>query len=242
MTKKLFVIGDIHGECDLLNKQLQHVDFSQHQLVLLGDLIDRGPKVKKTIETVMALVKEQGAICLKGNHEDILLRWLADPEEKMDWYMRNGGQATLEDLLGESIFYGSSPTQLAKLIKERYANVVDFLKQLPLFYETQDVICVHAGVNLALEDWHKTSERDFLWIRDDFHQAANTTTKSIIFGHTPVQTLYQNDNTIDLWVSDNKIGLDGGAVYERALLSVVMAKGKIEQSYAYKHPNCPEKV
>lgn len=239
MSKKLFVIGDVHGECDLLNKQLQHVDFTEHQLVLLGDLIDRGPKIQQTIETVMSLVKDKGAICLKGNHEDILLRWLNDPEEKMDWYKRNGGQATLEDLLGKEVVHNCSPIQLAQRLREQYANVIAFFEQLPLFYETSDVICVHAGVNLALDDWRDTSERDFLWIRDDFHQAKNTTTKTIVFGHTPVQTLYANEQTIDLWLSDNKIGLDGGAVYERALLSVVMADGKIEKSYSYKHPNCP---
>lgn len=240
MTKKLFVIGDIHGEYDLLEKQLQHVDDTQYQLVLLGDLIDRGPKVKQTIETVMVLVKEKGAVCLKGNHEDIFLRWLNDPEEKMDWYRRNGGQATLEDLLGKDVFRENSPVQLAQKIREQYPHIIAFFEQLPLFYETSDVICVHAGVDLELDDWRQTSERDFLWIRDEFHQAKNTTTKTIIFGHTPVQTLYQDEYTIDMWLSDNKIGLDGGAVYERALLSVVMADGKIEQSYQYKHPNCPE--
>lgn len=240
MDKQLFVIGDVHGEYDLLEKQLQHVDFARHQLVLLGDLIDRGPKIKQTIEAVMALVKEKGAICLKGNHEDIFLRWLNDPEDKMDWYMRNGGQATLEDLLGKETFRECSPRQLAQKIREQYPHIIAFFEQLPLFYETLDVICVHAGVNLELDDWHHTSERDLLWIRDEFHQAKNTTTKTIIFGHTPVQMLYRNERAIDLWLSDNKIGLDGGAVYERALLSVVMANGKIEQSYQYKHPDCPE--
>lgn len=240
MSKKLFVIGDIHGECDLLDKQLQHVDFTEHQLVLLGDLIDRGPKIKQTIETVMALVKDKGAVCLKGNHEDILLRWLNDPEEKMDWYKRNGGQATLIDLLGYEVVQNCSPKQLAQHVREQYAHVIAFFEHLPLFYETQEVICVHAGVNLALDDWHNTSERDFLWIRDEFHKAKNTTSKMIIFGHTPVQSLYGDERTIDLWLSDDKIGLDGGAVYERALLSVVMVDGEIEQSYSYKHPNCLE--
>lgn len=240
MTKKLFVVGDVHGEYDLLKKQIQHVDETQHQLVLLGDLIDRGPKIKQTIETVMTLVKEKGAVCLKGNHEDIFLHWLRDPEEKMDWYLRNGGQATLEDLLGKEVFGKCSPVQLAQKIREQYADIVTFFEQLPLFYETADVICVHAGVNLALDDWHQTSERDFLWIRDDFHQAKNTTNKTIIFGHTPVQVLHEDGNRLDLWVSDNKIGLDGGAVYEHALLSVIMVGNNIEQSYGYKHPNYSE--
>ncbi|MBS4761874.1 metallophosphoesterase [Carnobacteriaceae bacterium zg-ZUI252] len=236
MDKKLFIISDVHAEHDLLLKLLKLVDEDEHQIVFLGDLIDRGPSAKATIYTVKQLVEEKNAICLTGNHEDIFLQWLDAPEEKMDWYLRNGGQATIESLLYVGVFDEESPVEMAAMIKSRYPDIVSFFQQLPLYYETEHVICVHAGINLLLEDWHETSRRDFIWIREAFHHAQNTTNKHIVFGHTPVQGLHGNLFNTGIWYHQHKIGIDGGAVYQGALHGLVMDKDSIEADYQIFNP------
>ncbi|MBF0779501.1 MULTISPECIES: metallophosphoesterase family protein [unclassified Granulicatella] len=236
MKSKLFIVGDVHGEYDLLKKLLTLWNKEEEQLVFLGDLADRGPKSKQCFLLVKQLVENEQAICLSGNHEDILLKWLAEPQDNFDWYLRNGGQATLESLLYPGVMEEESPLDMAKLIQGRFAELIEFIEELPLYYETEYCICVHAGVNLALENWKDTSRRDFIWIRDPFHQAKNTLDKYIVFGHTPVQSLHSKLTDTHLWYSDKKIGIDGGAVYHGALHGVVLSENGIEADYQVMHP------
>lgn len=236
MQQKLFVIGDIHGEYDLLEKLLTCVDFETQQVVFVGDLIDRGPKIKQTIETVMQLVATKQAVCLKGNHEDIFLQWLKDPTEKIDWYLRNGGKSTIEQLLYEGVFDEKEPSEMVEMLQQQYGDIIRFFENLPLYYETDTVICVHAGVDLSLDDWHDTSVRDFLWIREPFHLAQNQTGKMIVFGHTPVQSLRGHVHDTSLWYHQQKVAIDGGAVYHGSLHGIVIESGKIIADYQYFHP------
>ena len=222
MSDYLFVIGDIHGELDLFNELLKDYEPSMHQLVLIGDLLDRGLEAKKCLLLGKELVETTGAIYLKGNHEDLLLRFLDDPEERYKNYLLNGGGETIESLLHPGAVAEYSATEIAMMIRSRYKELVAFLKELPLYYEWQHYVCVHAGVNLELSDWKQTSERDFLWIRKEFHEGNNQTGKQIIFGHTPTMYLYEDNNATKLWHSDNKIGIDGGGVYGGSVHGVII--------------------
>ena len=53
MKKKYFIIGDIHGEADMMEEMLQNWDEETQQLVFMGDLIDRGPDNKRSVLTGM---------------------------------------------------------------------------------------------------------------------------------------------------------------------------------------------
>lgn len=70
MKPYIYAIGDVHGEYDLFQKLVAHYDPSIHQLVLLGDLNDRGPRTKECFLLGMKLVKETNAVYLRGNHEE----------------------------------------------------------------------------------------------------------------------------------------------------------------------------
>ena len=59
----------------------------------------------------------------------------------------------------------------------------------------------------------------------------NETGKTFVFGHTPTMKL-RTDGQPDLWVSeDNKIGIDGGAVYGGQLNGVKLSQAGIETTY-----------
>lgn len=89
-----FVVGDIHGWLEPLNAELEAVCFDQSvdRLFSVGDLIDRGPDSLKCLK----LVEEPWFFAVRGNHEQILFNWLADPESinTADW-MKYGGKAWL---------------------------------------------------------------------------------------------------------------------------------------------------
>jgi hypothetical protein len=66
--KKVAIIGDVHGCYDELDELLGAIDWSpqSHILILTGDLIDRGPKVK---ETLMFAMDTPSVYSLMSNHE-----------------------------------------------------------------------------------------------------------------------------------------------------------------------------
>lgn len=235
MKPYLFVIGDVHGQLRLLEKLLKDYDPKYHQLVFIGDLIDRGPESVACMRLAKELVESTQAIYLKGNHEDYLLRFLNDPETIFDRYLVNGGQATIEGLLHKGATLEYSSTEMALMIRSKEKELIRFLKNLPYYYEWHKYLCVHAGVNLALTHWQETSRHDYLWIREAFHHSPNQTGKTIIFGHTITQVLADDNQSLELWQSDQKIGIDSGATYGGALHGVIFDATKLIQDISYKN-------
>lgn len=235
MKPYIYAIGDVHGEYDLFQKLVAHYDPSIHQLVLLGDLNDRGPRTKECFLLGMKLVKETNAVYLRGNHEEYFLQFLQAPEDWYAPYVRNRGKETFESLLHPGATEEYSPTEIAMMIRSRYPELIDFLCERPIYYEWEEYLFVHAGVDLTKKDWRQTSDRDFLWIREPFHTGKNNTGKMIVFGHTITPMLHGDMQTTDLWYGDNLIGIDGGAVFGGSLHGVVFDQSGIVQDIEYQN-------
>ncbi|AGY80981.1 metallophosphoesterase [Carnobacterium inhibens] len=227
MKKELFALGDVHGQISLFKKMLTNWNEDTQQLLLIGDLGDRGENPKECLLLAKILVEEKGAIYLKGNHEEMLLNFMNDPERNYELYCLNGGMKTLETFLHPGLDAEYSPTEIGMFLASRYPALKPFLETLPLYYEWGDFLFVHAGVDLSKRDWRQTSDEDYVWIRDSFHKEKNNTGKIIVFGHTITPALYGDNHTTDLWIKDNKIGIDGGAVYGGALHGVLFNETKL---------------
>lgn len=73
------LIGDIHGHADELVFLLEQLGYDrrkggvyshpQRKAVFVGDLIDRGPKIRETLQIVHGMVESGSALCVLGNHE-----------------------------------------------------------------------------------------------------------------------------------------------------------------------------
>ncbi|GCF94513.1 serine/threonine protein phosphatase [Enterococcus florum] len=237
--EQLFAIGDVHGEYDLFQNIVDYVDLSQQQLLLIGDLNDRGPKSKDCWLLGKKLVDEHQAIYLRGNHEEYFLQFLNDPEDWYASYFYNGGKETIESLLHPGATEEYSPTEIAMFIRSRYKELIHFLLERPLYYEWKHYLFVHAGVDLQKKDWRQTTDRDFLWIREPFHHGENHTDKTIVFGHTITPMLYGDMQTTALWQQDRKIGIDGGAVFGGSLHGVVFDEQGIVKDYELPNRNGP---
>lgn len=218
---KYFAISDIHGKINSFEKILKSKP-EDAQLVLLGDYVDRGEDSKSVLKMVKFLVEEEGAIALKGNHEQLFIQFLYFPNKHYQVYFLNGGRETVESFLYYGVANELSPAEIADEILKNYGDLIDFIKSLPLFYETKNNIFVHAGVDLSLADWHDSKPSDFMWIREGFHEVYNHTGKQIIFGHTPTPYLHGQADNFEIWLKDNKIGIDGGAVYGGILHGILI--------------------
>ena len=99
-----FAIGDIHGCFEKLTSLLAACDqirgLRSAQFVLVGDYIDRGPQSREVMDFLVGSEGKQDRpfVCLRGNHEEMLLR-AADMErtdrDLMNWW-GNGGEQTLD--------------------------------------------------------------------------------------------------------------------------------------------------
>lgn len=83
-----FVVGDLHGALQLLDKALDHVNFdtTKDRLISVGDLIDRGPDSFKCLD----LLHKPWFHSVMANHEELLLEGLQNPHIYKIW-MYNGG-------------------------------------------------------------------------------------------------------------------------------------------------------
>ncbi|MGI6156029.1 MAG: metallophosphoesterase family protein [Enterococcus lemanii] len=239
MKKLIYVISDIHGQIDLFKKLLEDFDPKWHQLVLIGDLNDRGMHSKECLLLGKELVEQFGAVYLRGNHEEYLLQFLNRPEDWYEKYARNGGKETINSLLYSGATEEYSPTEIAMMIRHRYKELIDFLIERPFYFEWQQYVFVHAGVDFKQTDWRKTSLHDFIWIREPFLAGKNTTDKTIVFGHTITPMLHGDMQTTDLWFSDRKIGIDGGAIFGGSVHGVIFNQAGIVQDIEYQNMSGP---
>jgi serine/threonine protein phosphatase 1 len=226
----IFAIGDIHGEEEKLRKLLKYWRHDREQLVLTGDLIDRGENSLGVILLARKLQEQYGAKVIGGNHDDMLLDWLDDPcGESMNMYYPQGGRETIHSFFDhQRVTFKYLPDHIARQLKEQFSTEIDFLRKLPDYYENGQHVFVHAGVNLAYADWKNSTHNDFRWIRQPFHYDRNDTGKIFVFGHTQTYLLNKN-KACNVWVSPckTKIGIDGGAVYG-GLLHGLRIKGNGE--------------
>ncbi|EUJ28221.1 serine/threonine protein phosphatase [Listeria floridensis FSL S10-1187] len=200
--------------------------------MFLGDLIDRGENPGAVVRLVKELYDEADVIVLKGNHEAMLLDWLKNPNEKMKYYMSQGGMETIQSLLIENVSEDKSPEELARKVMEESGDLVAFLDSRPLYHEVNQYVFVHAGVDLTLKDWHDTAPKEFYWIREPFLFGENHTGKVFIFGHTPVQNLHNHDSS-RIWVSvdETRMDIDGGAVFGGSLNAVVVEETAVTKIF-----------
>lgn len=203
MLGKYFAVGDVHGCMSRLEALWHKIDFDigKDTLLFIGDYIDRGPDSREVVDFILDLKKKVNVICLRGNHEQMLLTYHLYNSYK-DFYLLNGGASTVKS-------YGLVDTDMG-----RRANIppnhLDFFRGLIPYHETDDYIFVHAGLKPGVA-LHKQDPTDMIWIRNEFIDSDYDFGKKIVFGHTPMPAPL---------VAAGKIGIDTGAVYGGKLTCV----------------------
>jgi serine/threonine protein phosphatase 1 len=223
----VYAIGDIHGYPGQLGDLLRLIaeDAAREPaaerplVVFLGDYFDRGPDGRAVVELVLALMEDPRfeVVALKGNHEDALLRFLADPEFAPAW-IANWGRTTL------SAYGVSAPSGFdaaaCEAVRARFAEALParhraFLAGLQLSVEVGDYLFVHAGVRPGVP-LDAQAERDLIWIRYDFLESDEPFGKVVVHGHTPADRPERKAN---------RINVDTG-VYFSGTLTAVRLQGE----------------
>lgn len=213
----IYVIGDVHGQFEMLADALELIEQDggpDARVVFLGDLCDRGPDAFGVIEFLRLGVAEgRDWTILRGNHDQMFLNFLESGQidhdrikSKKTWLNPAlGGLTTLESYGVNTALEGAELLAQARAMVPQFH--IDFLNDLPLIYESKPYLFVHAGIvpGLALEA-HDAD--DLMWIREPFLQHEGPFDWFVVHGHTALSspTLYSN-----------RLNLDGGAGYGRPL-------------------------
>ena len=195
---RTIAISDIHGHNKTFNALLDMISLTKEDnLVILGDCIDRGFYSKDVLDTILHL--QQGGYnvkCLMGNHEQMLLRSYHDSREFSLWEI-NGGDQTL-------LSFGLTD------VRDLPHIYVNFLEQLDYHYETENVILVHAGLNMNDDDPLKDNHAK-IWIYDwyDYIDYRWLDKRKIIHGHV-IQSRYEIERGLDRLDAFPVLSIDNG--------------------------------
>lgn len=199
MSERLFAIGDIHGCFDRFHELLeQKIRIRKDdRLVLLGDYIDRGSRIREVIDYIIDL-QERGftIIPLMGNHEAMMLESLDNEQSLNNWFM-NGGYETLSSFGVESV-------------KDLDSKYLRFFKRLLLYYVLDKFIFVHAGFNDEITDPFE-DKFQMLWSRRETYSNPVFNGKIIVHGHTPIPFSLCREEVL---LSKRVINIDTGCVYD----------------------------
>lgn len=181
----LFVIGDVHGRIDLLDRLLAQAPEGA-QLVCVGDFVDRG---ENSAQVLRRLQDRSDAVCLMGNHEEMLLAFLDTPEETGSRWLRYGGLQTLASF-GLSGISGSSRGQELTDARDQLAEamgdaLISWVRALKLQYTSGNVSIVHAAADPEMP-MSLQSAQVLLWGHPDFLTTARTDGTWVVHGHTIV--------------------------------------------------------
>ncbi|WP_062766458.1 metallophosphoesterase [Sphingopyxis terrae] len=222
--RRVYAIGDIHGRDDLFSRLIDLIRAdnaarcpAKITLVLLGDLVDRGPASAAVVDRAIALAGEfDDTRLLIGNHEECFLAALTGDVQRLRYFMRIGGTATVQSYWNDEIDFvmASFEEVAAKLPAMVPQSHIEFLSSGEDLIEIGDYAFVHAGIRPGVP-LEKQALADLRWIREDFLNDERDHGVMIVHGHT-----IQSD--IDEW--PNRIGIDTGA-YRSGVLSAIMLEG-----------------
>jgi hypothetical protein len=137
------LIGDIHGHADKLEELLLKMGYAKNneayahpdrKVLFVGDYIDRGPKIRETLEIVKSMVDSENAIALMGNHEYNALCF---------HFQETEGGHLRKHLIKNIIQHYETLKQFHNQQSE-YEEYLDWFKTLPLYYEADTLRAVHA--------------------------------------------------------------------------------------------------
>ena len=175
---RTLAIGDIHGCLSALKALLRHVEpDASDTIITLGDYVDRGPDSKGVIDLLLDLRRSNDVICLRGNHEIMMLEARNNRSHALLW-LHHGGNATLASYDADNF--------------ERIPNRHwEFIASTVPYHQTETCIFVHANV-LPDTPLDEQPEDVLFWqhlprwqLRKRPHHQSG---KTVICGHTSQQS------------------------------------------------------
>jgi len=168
-VKRTILVGDVHGcfkELKLLLAKCAYKPKTD-RLILLGDLVDRGPHSVEVVQWA----RNRGIECLSGNHDEKYARFHKHETKKFESLKR-----------GEEKPY-KNPMRFKESRREIYGQLSEadlkWIDEMPtsIFLEEYNMLCVHAGVQagVSLSEQPAGTLRHHRYVDNDTLKAVNLT-------------------------------------------------------------------
>jgi len=151
------IIGDVHGCAASLERLLQRLDYRKvggvyghkcRQAIFVGDIVDRGPRIREALHLVYDMVAAGAAQMVMGNHEYNAIGYTtrAKPGTGRQYLREHNKRHNrlIAETLEQFANYG-----------EEWRGFLDWFKTLPLFLEMPDFRVVHACWDHRLIDAYR---------------------------------------------------------------------------------------
>jgi serine/threonine protein phosphatase 1 len=203
----IYAIGDVHG-CLLHLLEMERrivVDAAaidgEKWIVTLGDHIDRGPKSAGVLDHLLAAPPAGfKRFALLGNHEEMMLEFLADPLAYSFWLDEGGAQTLMSYGIDLRRGYpdGVRGEGFAALLAEKIPREhIATMRQLPISLSLPGWVFVHAGVALKTP-FDRQTDHDMVWSRVPFEKGVMLDGAVVVHGHTPVREPFATPHRIDV--------------------------------------------
>lgn len=219
--ERIYAIGDIHGRLDLFEQIMALIRQDNARrtpatvtIVLLGDIVDRGPSSAELISKARTFgLHSPRFITLKGNHEAAMVDSARGDLYALKFWLEHGGDATLTSmgLPADLVGFGASETLLAAIQEQLPEDIIDWMAALPLTFRRGNCLFVHAGIRPGVKLSRQTPD-DMLWIRNDFIESEIEPEHLVIHGHSVSHQMPMLRNS--------RIGIDTGAYHTGRLTAV----------------------
>lgn len=137
------IIGDVHGYASLLKKLLLQMGYQKSQngyfhpsrkAIFVGDFVNRGPEIRKTIRIVRKMVENGNAMAILGNHEiNCIIYYLKDKD----------GSPLIKSPGKNFLSLYKTINQFAAY-PEEWKSHREWMRELPLFLDLGEIRVVHA--------------------------------------------------------------------------------------------------
>ncbi|WP_226627396.1 metallophosphoesterase family protein [Alloyangia pacifica] len=225
---RCIVIGDVHG-CDaLLAKLLGRIEgrsTPETKLVLVGDYVDRGDESAAVLRRLMQMQARLGAdqvICLRGNHDQMMIDFLDDPASAGARWFKYGGLQTLASYKLAGVSHTAPEAEWIKLrdrLREAMTPDIEaWLRGLPLSWTTGNVFICHAGADPTVPLEAQRS-KDLIWGAPGFETTPRSDGTWVVHGHTITDRARPNAG---------RIPVDTGAYATGKLTAALLSSGKVE--------------
>lgn len=221
---RIIAVSDIHGHVHYLDGVLKMSGYTVNDtLVIVGDMIEKGPESLKTIRYIMKLREENANVyVIMGNVDCHRIRSFyndspADFLNRFQWTKNVWKEGFFLDILNElgleiDDISEENIENVRDIIKLKFAEELDFLWNLPTVLSIGNYIFVHAGV--PTDDLNELQNVDATQCMkiDAFLNSDISFEKNVVVGHWPV-CLYREDINCVNPILDHQrhiIAIDGG--------------------------------
>jgi serine/threonine protein phosphatase 1 len=217
LGERVYAIGDIHGRLDLLEGIVRAIedddaarDTADTTIILLGDLIDRGPDSAGVVTMAREWQKRRKVRILSGNHEEMFLLSFYKLASFRN-FVRIGGRETVLSYVDKAAYDAAGIEEAQQMMIEAVPREDrEFLHGFETMIRIGDYVFVHAGINPDLEVEHQQAA-DCRWIREPFLSHNGDFGCVVVHGHTV---------TGEAVFRPNRIGIETGAFMSGKLTAI----------------------